>query len=318
MNYLHNYLGWPIVVVFVLALIFLLIALTWLRKYINPQTPSDKKDFVQVVLVGLGAIIAVGSFLVAWSTLQESQTSAQQSQTIAQENLANSQKVAAGNAEATLLQSYLEQMNTSIANNLRTASAGGEKRVVARVQTLAILRALENENRKRLVIRYLSEAGLIKEDPTNDSTEDPVVDIDGANLVRADLGYINLSDTYLQHTLLNEAKLKSASLHRTNLKRADLSGACLRNAGLFKADLYFTGLEGADLANADLSGADLREAVGLTKDQINLAYGNSETQLPEGVTAPDAWSKPIEEQEENLKDEVAQTPEAKSCTDKPI
>jgi|SRR5215207_3064547 len=303
--YLYNYLAWPITVVLALAFIFLVIAMTLIRGYISPDSATEKKDFVQVILVGLGAIVAVGSFLIAWSTLQQSQVSTQAS-------LANSQEVAAQNAEADLLQSYLEQMSSSLAQGLRTTPTEDEK-MVARIQTLAVLRALEERDRKRLVVRFLSESNLINKD-------DPVVDIDSANLVRANLSYIGLSDTYLQHTLLNKAKLKMATLRRSNLQWAELSGACLRNAGFKEANLYYTGLEDADLAGADLSGADLREAVGLTQEQINLAYGSAETKLPDrdDLTAPDTWSKSIEEQEEILKDEIAQAPEAENCIDKPI
>jgi len=306
MYYLYNYLAGPITVVLALAFIFLVIAMTLIRWYISPDTATEKKDFVQIILVGLGAIVAVGSFLIAWSTLQQSQVSTQAS-------LVNSQELAAQNAESELLQTYLQQMNSSITQGLRTASSGDDKRMAARVQTLAVLRALEKRDRKRLVVRFLSESGLINKD-------DPIVDIDSANLVRANLSYISLSDTYLQHTLLNFAKLKSSTLRRANLRRADLSGACLRNAGFKAADLYNAGFEDADLAGADLSEANLQEAVGLTQEQIDLTYGNAETTLPErdDLKAPDAWSKSEEEQKEILEDKIAQTTEADNCVDRPI
>ncbi len=73
-----------------------------------------------------------------------------------------------------------------------------------------------------------------------------------------------------------------------------------------------------NLAGADLSGADLREVVGLTQEQIDLTYGDEETQLPDDFKVPDTWTKSMEEQEKILKDKIAQTAEADTCEDEPI
>src|SRR5215212_6642174 len=116
MDYEYNLGWWPLLVVALVALIFFVLALTWIKKYISPETPTDRKDFVQVVVVGLGAIVGIGTFLVAWSTLQQSQLTAQQSQATAQENLVSQQKVAAQNTETSFVQSYLDRMSASIAD----------------------------------------------------------------------------------------------------------------------------------------------------------------------------------------------------------
>ena len=47
----------------------------------------------------------------------------------------------------------------------------------------------------------------------------------------------------------------------------------------------------ADLSNADLSGADLRRALPacLTQEQIDQAYGDEKTQLPDCLQRPESW-----------------------------
>lgn len=74
--------------------------------------------------------------------------------------------------------------------------------------------------------------------------------LDGARLVRADLG----------HVLFAFATLKGADLSGARLVDADLTGADLTGADLTGADLT-----NADLTNADLSGARLKGVVGLDK-----------------------------------------------------
>ena len=65
---------------------------------------------------------------------------------------------------------------------------------------------------------------------------------------------------------------EKADLSGATLFRADLSGANLSGATLFRADLSGANLFGATLFGADLSGANLFRAVGLTKEQLKLAF----------------------------------------------
>jgi len=57
-----------------------------------------------------------------------------------------------------------------------------------------------------------------------------------------------------------------------------LAGASLRAVDLRGAYLRLARLEGADLSDADLRGAE-----GLTQAQIDRAYCNTGTRLPEGL-----------------------------------
>ena len=83
--------------------------------------------------------------------------------------------------------------------------------------------------------------------------------------------------------------LTGADLIRANLTGADLSNANLAWADLTGADLTGANLSGARLfeailPNAKLRGADLRDAGNLTQRQLDVACGDENTKLPQGLT----------------------------------
>ena len=79
---------------------------------------------------------------------------------------------------------------------------------------------------------------------------------------------------------LERAILRGARLERAILSEAHLGGAFLNDAHL----------EGAFLIRARLEGVDLRLAKGLKQGQIEMAFGDAATQLPEGLTRPARWT----------------------------
>ena len=135
-------------------------------------------------------------------------------------------------------------------------------------------------------------------------------DLSGANLTNADL-----SEATLVLTRAAEADFVGANLTRAHLTRADL-----RSADFFVADLSFAVLRAADLRGADFDGANLRGAelrfaelgganvrcanmadtdlatTDLTQDQLNAAFINDGTKLPDGLdrsqaqVAPEDWT----------------------------
>jgi len=107
-------------------------------------------------------------------------------------------------------------------------------------------------------------------------------DLTGADLSGADLTGADLPGADLSGAHLNRVDLAGADLSRADLKGADLTGAI----GSIGADL-----SGADLGGADLSGADLTGAKGITPSQLNDAFGDKNTQLPDGDTPPLSWNK---------------------------
>jgi uncharacterized protein YjbI with pentapeptide repeats len=108
-------------------------------------------------------------------------------------------------AHETALQNYFEQIGTLLTEQpLRRASPGDNLSLAVRAQTLSVLEGLEPD-RKRILLQFLYESGLIDKDK-------PVV-----SLVSTDL---------------SGANLRSLALSRADLSGAILSGAILRGADL--------------------------------------------------------------------------------------
>lgn len=112
------------------------------------------------------------------------------------------------------------------------------------------------------------------------------LDLQGANLVDANLQGFHLCEARLDNANLSSADLEEAKLREAALCGAKLSGSHLQDADLTRADLRradLTGaaLEGTKLREADLQDANLSGAIGLQAWQ--LAGSNvSNAQLPEG------------------------------------
>ena len=63
-----------------------------------------------------------------------------------------------------------------------------------------------------------------------------------------------------------------------------LGGADLLGANLFEASLRGADLKGAELWEASLRGADLKDSMNLCQAQLDRAWGDRDTKLPEGLT----------------------------------
>ena len=112
--------------------------------------------------------------------------------------------------------------------------------------------------------------------------------LQGALLAGAQLQDVNLANAQLQGALLMGAQLQGAflvdaRLQGANLANARLQGAFLVGAQLQSACLMGAQLQDANLRNAQLQGADLTAVINLTQDQLNMAYTNENTILPEGM-----------------------------------
>ncbi len=121
-------------------------------------------------------------------------------------------------------------------------------------------------------------------------------DLSGVNLVKAYLVSANLSGADLSGANLSGANLADVNLYDARLSGAKLSETVLSGANLSRAYLYDANLSGADLEWANLSdarlyGANLSKTRYLTQEQIDTAYGNKETILPDNITRPDSWKE---------------------------
>ncbi len=129
-----------------------------------------------------------------------------------------------------------------------------------------------------------------------------------ANLKEAQLVMANLEGAYVHQANLEEAKFLEAILRHTklpeaNLKKADFCNADLGFADLRKTNLEFAKFDCAKLTGAQLSQANLRETYLIGADlkgtnfsetdvelkQIEYAFGDSTTVLPNNVERPAHW-----------------------------
>jgi uncharacterized protein YjbI with pentapeptide repeats len=253
---------------------------------------ADKKFWDYLELLIVPAALAFGVY---W--LNRTQDIRQQEADALQEN--RTLEMVAQQAQDAALRAYLDQMSQlMLQEGLTYAEPGSEgvddnTHALARARTLTVLPTLD-ANRKRSVLQFLYEAGLIDK-------EHPIVDLTGADLRGIDLDGVNLSgavlrDTYLGDATLSGADLSFADLSDAGLRDADLSVADLRGADLSGADLSDAKLHGTSMAGAILAYVDLRKVRGLTQEQIYSAIGNGGTLLPHYLRAPEPWSENIEEQ----------------------
>lgn len=240
-------------------------------------------DWLELLIIPL--VLAFGGL--AFSTAERMTEHA-----IAERRNATERELATDRHQEALLQSYLDRMTELLLEKeLRASTPDSEVRVVARARTLTVLRALD-ANRKRLVLLFLYESKLIER-------HHQVVDMQGADLSGADLRGAKLSDADLSEAILTNAKLGE-----TELNGAELSQANLFNADLGHADLQVARLVGANLAETDLRHARLKGRVDLTGANLrdadmrnanlsdaDLSRADLTDALLDGVTLSDAVLK---------------------------
>ena len=113
---------------------------------------------------------------------------------------------------------------------------------------------------------------------------------EGASFQSAELQRANFSGA-----TLSNADFEKAELGRASFDGARLGGNSFVFANLARADFSGADITGAlDFSNAYLflmriEGADLSAATGLAQSQIDIACGNAETKLPQGLSRPAKW-----------------------------
>jgi hypothetical protein len=117
------------------------------------------------------------------------------------------------------------------------------------------------------------------------------IDLSGINFRGAKLSGVNLSgfrlaqcvfdDCLLADARLGRADLSGASLCGADLHGADVRGADFSEGDLSGADLTNARVAGANLTNANVGGAILTDAIGLDQEQIDRAFGDTDTAVPE-------------------------------------
>ena len=107
-----------------------------------------------------------------------------------------------------------------------------------------------------------------------------------ANLTGANLWAANLTDSDLGEANLTQANFWEANLATANLTLANLTGANVADANLTGAEVGLANLTDAILVGANLRGADLSDVKGLTQEQIDSAFTDQNTKLPDYLQKP--------------------------------
>ncbi len=291
-----------IILVVVIALIIVGYRFDWTGFNGNNKSGKTLWDWMQLLIIPL--VLAVGG-------LWFSQIQKDREQKAAEQRTQAEREIAQDNQQEATLQEYINKMSELLLDrDLCKSTVKDEVQKIARVRTLTILPRL-NGKRKGIVLQFLYEAQLINKGGR-------IVDLSGADLMRADLSFTtltgadlsganfwwarffaaNLKGADLSHAALINANLKGADLSGADLSEAEptaaiLNGADLSHAKLSKANLSEAILGEADLSYAKLSGADLSEA--------GLMGANLKGADLSGTTLIDANLSRTEVTEEQLK-----------------
>ena len=155
-------------------------------------------------------------------------------------------------------------------------------------------------------------------------------DLTKATIVRASFASVDADGAVFERsvgsrTVFRQASLQGATFYKAEMPRADFSGAALNEVNFDHSDLGRSKFDDADitgtrfefaiLARADLRGSrfegpidftgayffltriegvDLSAAQGLAQWQIDMACGDDDTRLPDGLGRPDSWPCAIE------------------------
>lgn len=223
---------WAMGIVMLLLILAFIGVWLWgvLFAFIQPETPTDKKDLVNIFVViaagvvgTLTAIAAVGNLIVSRRNLQNAQTTLQQQRDLDERH-----------AQDDALQAYYSHIGDLLTEHklAETESEDDPKRLLARAQTLTLMERLGSESnrakrKKGELIVFLHASGLINED-------NAIVNLSGASLSGADLGRADLRGANLSGAYLSGAYLRGTILNGTILSGAILSGATVTEAQLFR------------------------------------------------------------------------------------
>ncbi len=106
------------------------------------------------------------------------------------------------------------------------------------------------------------------------------------NAREADLGGAGLYGAHLEGAGFQRARLEGAWLEEAHFERARLQGVHFEGASLKAAHLDGAEVQDAVLTDALIFDADLARAIGLGQAQLNAAFGDRWTQIPDNLERP--------------------------------
>jgi ribosomal protein L12E/L44/L45/RPP1/RPP2 len=174
-------------------------------------------DWIQILVIPVA--VAIGTFVLNRAAKKRNDE-AQQEQSKREEEIEDRRE------EEAALQAYLDYLSQMLTDPDRPlhrsrSDLRDNLSVIARAQTLTVLGRLQDGVRKRSVLQFINEAGLIR-------GERPVISLEGANLQEALLQGAELYKAYLPAAHLNGAKLRGANLPETLLPEAFTLGSSIR------------------------------------------------------------------------------------------
>lgn len=112
-----------------------------------------------------------------------------------------------------------------------------------------------------------------------------------ANLLRADLSRGNFQGNDFTGSNMTSVKAPSvdftgSNFHNARLDHMNLDEAKLNDAVLTGASFGYASLDNTNLAGANLSDAKMANVQGLKQAQLDMACGNMNTELPDGLSVP--------------------------------
>ena len=230
-------------------------------------------DWLQLLgILAIPLVVAGATLLLGIQQANLAQQQHDSDQKIAQQQHGADQQSALDQQQATILQTYIDNIQDLLLNhNLLKSSPFNPSNpyydvsTLARARTLTALQGLD-PHRKGLLLNFLHEAHLIGYiDSITNKLIFPIINLDGADLSHVDLHGVYFQGAYLSNTDLRFADLSHANLDHAFLISANLTGANLTGAYPISANLSFANLTDASLSNASLNrtylnGANLSHA----------------------------------------------------------
>jgi Pentapeptide repeats (8 copies) len=280
-----------------IALACLLAFLAWI--YVAPATVTEKKDFLQLITQIFGGIVLLVSLIFTWWNLNVTQRAASETLRVTQEGQVTDRFLRA-----------VEQLGNKDKIELRLGAIYSLERIsrTSDIDYWPIIELVCAFLRSNAPVSEKAEAAAASEDvPPDEMIARDREDIQAAITMigrrhRAGLeepstiylASVDLRNLHLEHLNLSGAVLWLSSfegsvLWGTDLQRARFTGASLRNANLTEARLEHailsaTKMEGANLLGAHLEGAYMADAIGVTFHQLQSAYIDEETKLPDRIS----------------------------------
>lgn len=252
-------------------------------------------DWLQLLgVLAIPLVVAGATLLFGIQQADLAQQQHENDQKIANQQYEADKQSALDQQEATILQTYIDNIQNLLLNyNLLKSTSGDDVATLARARTLTALRGLDPQ-RKGILLNFLYEANLIGySDHNTNKLLSSIIDLTGAHLTGADLTHTYLTNADLTNADLTGANLSDADLTNADLTNADLtnghlSDAHLSDAHLSHANLTDAILTGADLTDAFLTGTDLSHAIlsgsTVTQQQLDDVSSCKDTILPPGLT----------------------------------